>query len=824
MNVVGCSSFMSGSSQKSVLGEFGELVGIFKLQTIERFSEMLAKQICGIFKVSGLYFSKLTILPVLLCVVTSVPAQVLEEVIVTAQKREQMIQDVPIAITAFSGTQLEQLGFRESTDVVQMTPGVSLAGSIGGQFVNFNIRGVNQNDFADINESPNAVYVDEAYVSLMQAHRFPLFDIERVEILKGPQGTLFGRNATGGLAHYITRRPTEAFRAYSDFTYGSFNQTRFEGAVSGPISGNLSARAAVLYNRHDEIMKNLEPGVDDEWGDDTIAARGQLMWDLDGGSDVLIIGHISNSQTSTAPWQGFPTIGIVDAWGNFTNTVRVSPSEVRAGIGPNGADFCPLCFFGPRPVPGADGFGYIDADGDDFDVRKDVAKDDSAEYEVYGATGIVNWVFGNLLLTSVTDFKSMKKEGVRVDVDASPNDVLNFQADAEDDQFSQEFRLGNNQDKDTQWVLGLYYLNFDIDSTQGVFGPSAFNRLGLGGIRMVSPVQLDTTSISLFGQFEHNLNEQFGITAGLRAIREEKDFNHHASILLLDGTVFVPELEGQPGTIQNTQDLKNDETLWAGKIVLDWHQNDDFMLYGGVNRGVKAGGFNQQLGGLFPIEQFEYESEVLTAYEVGFKSTILDGTTRFNGAIYYYDYKDYQAHAANNLVFFVINADAEYKGFELELATQPISGLDILLSVSYVDAEIYDVPLATGPIGSGQKLLVDVKPTVTPEWQFSGLARYEWQTESGGSMALQGDFGYTDGSYTNITNYDSTWMESYTIGNLRLSYTTADQRWLASVFVKNVADKRAEQLGFDLTSAYGGSLRSYLPPRWYGVSVKYSWF
>jgi iron complex outermembrane receptor protein len=134
------------------------------------------------------------------------------------------------------------------------------------------------------------------------------------------------------------------------------------------------------------------------------------------------------------------------------------------------------------------------------------------------------------------------------------------------------------------------------------------------------------------------------------------------------------------------------------------------------------------------------------------------------------------------------------------------------------------VPLATGPLGSGQKLLIDVQPTVTPEWQFAGLVRYEWQTDSAGTIAIQGDFSYTDGSFTNITNYDSTWMESYTIGNLRLSYSSADNHWLTSAFVKNVTDKRAEQLGFDLSSAYGGSLRSYLPPRWYGVSVKYSWF
>lgn len=770
-----------------------------------------------------------TLLPItlLLAIGPEAPgATILEEIIVTAQKREQSIQDVPIAITAFSGEQLKEFGFNESTDIVSMTPGVSAAGNIGGQFLTFNIRGVNQSDFADLHESPNAVYIDQAYLSLMQSNKFGLFDSERVEILKGPQGTLYGRNATGGLVHYITRKPADTFETYGEITYGSFDQVRFEGAVSGPLSENIKARAAILFNRHDEIFDNQVAGVDDEWSESSITGRLHVLWELSENAELLLTGFGGESETSTAPWQAFPTTPIVDANGNIINTVKTGPTETRAGVGPGGVDFCPLCLFvGPRPVSGADAFGFRDPDPDDHDVFKNFAIDDTAEYRMYGGTATLTWLFGRMTLTSVTDYRVMEKEGVRVDVDASPNDVLNFRADADNDQFSQEIRLAGELER-ARWVLGAYFLTYDLDATQGAFGlDPATNTTGfIGGLQFVTPARIETDSYSVFGQVEYDLTAELRMTTGLRVIRELKDFRHVAQILALDGTVLVPALEGFPGvSLPNAQQLENDDTLWAGKVQLDWRVLENVLLYGGISRGVKAGGFNQQLGGIFAIDNFKYDSEILTAYEAGFKSTLLEGSTRLNGSFYYYSYDDFQAHAANNLVFFVVNADAIIKGVELDVTTQPFTGLTMQLGFSYIDAEVQNVPLATGPLGSGQKLLVDVEPTFTPQVQASGLARYEWPAFGGGTMALQADFSYSGTSFTNITNFDSTKMDSHLIGNVRLGYTSADKRWEAALFVKNVSDALVDQLGFDLSTLFGGSLRSHLPPRWVGASLRYTW-
>ena len=206
------------------------------------------------------------VLPLCLSVISgaALGQSVLEEVVVVAQKREQNLQDVPIAITAFTGEQLNALGIRESVDIAMFTPGVHVGGSQAGQMSTFTIRGVTQNDFNDIVETPNAVYLDDGYLAIAASQTFAQFDLDRVEILKGPQGTLFGRNATGGLVHFISNAPSfDGVEGYVDFEVGEFdsdaNSTRtvFQAAVGGPLSETVAARAAIRVSQHDGYLKNL---------------------------------------------------------------------------------------------------------------------------------------------------------------------------------------------------------------------------------------------------------------------------------------------------------------------------------------------------------------------------------------------------------------------------------------------------------------------------------------------------------------------------------------------------------------------------------------
>ena len=752
----------------------------------------------------------------------------LDSINVVAQKRVENSQDVGIAIKTLSGEQIEAFGFNESTDVVLQTPGVTVGGSIAGQFLTVNIRGVSQNDFADHVEAPNAVYVDDTYISFPQFQKFALFDTERVEILKGPQGTLFGRNATGGLVHYISRRPTDEFEASTKFTYGSYNQARGEGYISGPIGDGFKARASLLYNTHDDVHDNLIG--EDEWNDDTIVGRGQLEYDNDQNLNVLLTFFGGRTITSAGPYQNRPLIAEFDADGTVINTYRVQPGETRAGIGPGGIDACPGCFFaGPRPTPGGDGFGYLDPDGEGLNVEKDFFDDDGTTYRIYSGTANISYdLSDSVTITSITDYKDMVKDNVLLDVDASPTNSLIFHADADSKQFSQELRIAGELDT-FRWVLGGYYLDIDVFSEQGVGGPptiSGNNIFGaFDGVDYVNTVNMDTQSVSAFGQFEYDLSDQLTLIAGARVIWEDKDFTHSAAIFESLSTqnfrgAFIADLPNGGPPLLNDQDLSSSDTLWSGKAQLNWTPTDGLLVYAGANRGVKAGGFNQQLGGVFGITQFAYDPEILTAYEGGFKSDLF-GNTRINAAVYYYDYDDYQAFRVNGLSFTVINADAEYYGAEVDIITNLFEGFDIGLSASYIDATVKDVPFASGP-GGTQTTFRDREPTFTPDFQLSGIARYEWPVGPG-LMALQGDFSYSSESYYNLTNFDGSVLDANVIGNARLSYVSEGDRWGIDVFVKNISDTRVDLVGFDFSTFCGCQQAGFGAPRWWGVSFKYNW-
>ncbi|MFO1467331.1 MAG: TonB-dependent receptor plug domain-containing protein [Steroidobacteraceae bacterium] len=269
---------------------------------------------------------------------------VLEEITVTATKREQSVQDVGIAIAAFSTEQLQSMGVRDSTDIAKMTPGVFIGGSIGGQTALFTIRGVTQNDFTDSVESPVAVYVDEGYIAMAQGQSFGTFDLDRVEVSKGPQGTLFGRNATGGLVHYLTRQPTREAEGFVSVTESRYSSHRVEAAFGGPLSSVLAGRISGIWKKQDPILKNTIPanlvnptlpgsgGGQDEWNDDTVGLRGQLLFTPTDNFDATLSYQWQHTKTSTGPYVSSATVPVYDQQGRLVETYNASPTETRLAI------------------------------------------------------------------------------------------------------------------------------------------------------------------------------------------------------------------------------------------------------------------------------------------------------------------------------------------------------------------------------------------------------------------------------------------------------------------------------------------------------------
>jgi iron complex outermembrane receptor protein len=768
------------------------------------------------------------------------PAQVLDEIIVTAQKREQSLQDVGIAITAFTAEQMEALGFESSTDIALMSPGVYINSNTAGQNRQFTIRGVSQNDFFDALEAPIAAYVDEAYIPMQQGQVFALFDVERVEILKGPQGTLFGRNATGGLVHYITRKPTFEPEGYVDLTYGSYDQVRVEAAAGGRLTEAIAGRVAVMYNRYDEILENEYPlgavniggapegGGEDLYNDDTWAARGHVLIQPDEDVEILLSGFGSRTVLSESALESSATVTVFDAQGRAVNAIFASPTETREAIGPGGvavpivaldAEFPGVNEDATRPVPGGDLFGFRDADLGDFETSHEFAFDDLDEFETWGATAKLTWDLGAMTLTSVSDYKNFDKF-VALDVGSAPADQFIFAAEADTESFSQELRLNGELER-ARWVAGFYFLYIDnVTDTGFLVLPTAiisplFFGAGIGA-DLIDETKLETTSYSVFGQIDFDLTETLTFIAGLRTIIEDKEYDFEQNLYIstndktFDKDVFVAPLTAP--FHEETSD-----TLWAGKLQFEWQPNDDWLVYAGLNRGVKAGSFNAKLpDGSPPLSEDEigYDEEVLYAYEVGFKSTLFGGTTRLNGSFYFYDYDDYQASTFSNVSAVVSNEDAKVKGVEVELITSPLQGFDLMLGASFNDAEVNNVAVAPG-------VPRDVQPTYAPSVQYSGLARYAWPA-FGGELSVQGHAYYVSHVFHNLRNFATHKLESYLVGNARVAWMSGDERWQASFFVNNIADERYRVESFALDTLCGCNEELFAKPRWFGGTLRYN--
>jgi iron complex outermembrane recepter protein len=543
------------------------------------------------------YVSKAVSYIPLAAILQAAPAYsaLLEEVMVTAQKREQNLQDVGIAVTAFSGNQLNELGFTEAIDVIAQSPGVEASGSGGGTVNTYSIRGVTQNDFSAAQEGPVAVYIDDAYVSQNFVTNFSLFDLDRVEILRGPQGTLFGRNATGGLVHFITVKPSQEPEGFADLQVGEQGRVRVSGAAGGGLTDTISGRIAGVFNENDGLIKN-EIGPDVMQVED-YSVRGQLLFEpLSQDISVLLkaqYGHEDDRRGGYAHEVGYDGVFSTD---------------------PTATDF----------------YGYRSNQSDPYKGAFDF--DGYRKVDTYDIAAHVDWDIGDYTLKSITNYQNIDHK-YGEDADVSPNDVYNYEADDSVQQWSEELRLSWDGDR-YRAMVGFFYLYIDGDYKTFQFGEEFF---GPGFVYDLKADQ-ETETYALFGQAEYDLTQELTLTMGLRLNRDEKDYTFY-----------------EMGVDLYSDDFSDDD--WSGKIQLDYRPNDDWLLYAGVNRGIKSGGFNVPLSPPADFSSFYYGGETLYAYEVGFKSS-LTPTTRLNVSAYYYDYQDYQAYTFDGFVSLLINANA----------------------------------------------------------------------------------------------------------------------------------------------------------------------
>ena len=702
---------------------------------------------------------------------------VIEEVVVTAQKREQSAQDVGIAISAVTGEQMRQLGYSNAQQVTAMAPGVHTVQPNGEANYAIAMRGVANSDFTTNVESPVAVYLDEVYISQMSGTGFMLFDMERVEMLRGPQGTLYGRNATGGLAHFVTVKPSQEASGYGQLTYGRYDQVKFEGAVGGPISDMLSARISVSTHNNDGYVKNrlLDRRLNnaDDW-----TGRIQVLFEPAEDFSILLNARQSEQDISTGFFEH------VSANEPFVLT----PNEVNQVL------------------------GYIDNDGDPYEGDWD--RDGFNDLQTEGYTATLKWEQDLFTLTSITDYSTVKRDYIE-DSDASPAPLFNFFLTTDAQQFSQEVRFNGATDN-LDWVAGVYYLDLQVRDSNGAetepFIDPAGDTPAISGLD--NPYETNTESWSVFGQIERRLNEQLTGILGLRWIRDEKDHQYVVNVVdFLPGTV---QRNGNPNILAQVASYsgEREDDEFSIRAALNYDVSDDLMLYGSWNRGVKGGGYNSPVFPLNPPlgyddDTMSYDPEQLDAFEVGFKSRLMDGLVIFNGAAYYYDYKDYQAFQIILLDTITTNADAKSHGAELELQASPTQGLDIILGLAYNDIEV--------DLGGDAPKTTSVQ---SPKWNVNGLIRYQWPM-LGGQMAAQFDLVHRSKHFFSLTGLPTVEENGYVISNAALMYSSADDRWSLTAFVHNLGDVQHLVQTFDLSGpdVFGMVEQYYNRPRWWGVSL-----
>lgn len=691
-------------------------------------------------------------------------------IIVTANRREASLQDVGIAVTAFSGKRLTELGVTETSALTAVTPGLQLDEGGSSPLIGLlSIRGVSQNDFAGHIESPNAFYVDDVYQPSISSSIQQLYDVSRVEVLKGPQGTLFGRNATGGLIHVITNRPTHELGGFFDVSYGDFNLLRLEGALNLPLSDTVQTRISFLRKRNDGWIKNdIGPDLNE---DDTYAARIHLAFQPNDALDILLTGDVYK-------------INDITAGGSFATAGE--PNNIGLGV--------------HLPPGTPTSFGYVDADGDPFTASFDFPG--FLDREVWSFAGRFSYDFGGVTLTGLVNHQDLESDYAE-DNDLSPVPFTQFRQTADAKHTTAELRL-LGETPGLSWTAGVYYLAIDGSYLQG------FDIQALG-TDLEARYELDTKSYSLFGQVEHELSDRLTLIAGLRWTRDEKDYDFRQRCVGgFCGLFVAPGTIGAAGRVQDS----HGESGWSGRLQLDWRPADDLLLYASINRGYKAFNYNAGFAGLAPLSAVRFSGEEIMAYEIGNKLDFWGGRGRLNAAAFYYDYSDYQAFDQRGLNFTLFNTKARVYGADAELTLQPVDGLTLFAGLSLLNTKVKDVPIAT--------LLLDRD---APQAPGATLLLGATQAVEFGFGTLRGTINatYTDGYYSQLTNAPVTAIPSNWLVNARLSLATLEEKLELSLFVNNLLDEKRQTYAFDITGPPLGLVENnYAEPRWVGVQGRFN--
>ncbi len=744
----------------------------------------------------------------------------LDEIVVTAQKRSENIQNVGLSIAALSADQVDAMNIGGAKEIMNHVSGV-LVNDNFGTYTSYVIRGIGQNDF-EANSSPSAaVYVDDVYQANTIAGSPLVFDLERVEILKGPQGTLYGRNSSSGAVNFISKRPTADFEANAKLVAARFDHYELEAAISGPISERLMYRLSGKALRQDSPYDLVTPdparpvASGEAYSPKDSAFRGQLLWTAGDATDVLFMARFAQQK------------------GIASNSIAIPTTQVAGGPVCPGRNGPPGGVARAGCVAGYAAGGFIVPPTDDFAVSVNFLQPMDNTFQ--GVSARIDHNFSFATLTSITAYESFDFFR-NWDEDATVINGLHIQEDIDFHQASEELRLAGEHGR-LNWILGAFYSDDSYHDVRHLYGGqlngqlSTVNYVGAAGRvgsssphfatrlatanNLLSDLTQQTTSAALFTDDKVKLTERLSLVAGYRFTYEKRRFFGTGNVIFTDGT---RELANQNDVGPAIGDEEIETRRSSGRLGLNWQIDPRKLVYGLVSTAFKSGGFDGSPSSNRAVTFTPYREEVVQSAEIGIKTDW--STVRVNGAIFYTEYDDPQAR----IRFDVLGADgvtiipqtqlgnldeAIAKGAEIDVAWRPVQGFTINATATYLDSEIH----ASGPAAAtfnGNPLPFAPK--------FSGTlgTEYAWTLGSGLIAGIGVDGKYVGTHYLRPERFAID-KEQYTVVNAHARLGSESGKWEVELFGKNIGD---EQYRVNAVGGIGADVFALGHPAVWGLAAR----
>ncbi|NIB41516.1 TonB-dependent receptor [Pseudomaricurvus alkylphenolicus] len=771
----------------------------------------------------------------------------LEEVVVTAQKRSESMQEVPVAVSAIGSEDIEALGWDNPTDVASQVPNMQVSAPLGDAQPIFAIRGISMADYNPSQASPIGVYADEAYLGSTYTHGLSMFDIERIEVLRGPQGTLYGKNTTGGAINIITRNPElDGYTTgYTTLGVEDYDGRSASMAVESPlIDGVLGARLA-LKTKKDEGK-----------------------WDNHNGSDMAQTDYRAGRLTLN--WQ--PTDEL-----NALLKITSAKSTPRSSV--------------PRAegtLPGGMTLAGVVTDGEHYEGATDYVG--KTETEMTSVNLKVSYDFENFTLVSVSSFYDADYLA-ETDTDGTTANLLSIDWQSDSEAFGQDLRLVSSFDGPFNFIAGLYYghedINTDIVHHTFFADPvvpvmlnnlsNAMNAMGnvpmadhFAALAVAAPnmgqvqrgFDVVKESYAVYTHMTYDINDNLGLTVGLRYTEDENRRNYinyshldHSGnpigswlpnnllstpfiAMGIDAPFVTSGLSAQTGlpagmfldgpyTTASGEKRSVKEDAFTGKIALDYQLNADVMLYASYSKGFRSGSFNN---GLVYADQTNENGayaapEYVDAYEVGVKSEFFDSRVRLNANYFFYEYEDQQFVNQVGISAQLVNAGgADIQGLEVELLAMPMEGLTVQAGLGLIDAEYTELnlPRLSTPLDPADTIdLKGNQPVSSPELNFNFALDYEFQPSDAIIARAHFDGTYTDeqwfSAYNELDGHSNIRQDSYWIYNARVTLSDLAEKYALSLWVQNLTEEEYDVYAINLQGGFGYNYFLEGAPRTYGV-------